>query len=107
MTGAWVEARDRLRAHGVPVTSGMTVRDLADEALPIFGPDAGSRTYAGLSRLAVAVDAALWSPANTTDQVVTQAWAGVGEVVQGLSARPWRSRLRAALDVRSLLGRWQ
>ncbi|GAB3413929.1 transglutaminase TgpA family protein [Flindersiella endophytica] len=107
VTGAWVEARDRLRAHGVPVTSGMTVRDLATAATPIIGPGAGTRTQAGLSRLALAVDAALWSPADPSDQVVSQAWTGVGEVVQGLRARPWRSRLRAALDPRSLLGGWQ
>ena len=28
VVGAWAEARDRLRAHGVAVTAGMTVRDL-------------------------------------------------------------------------------
>ena len=97
--GAWAEARDRLRAHGVSVTAGMTVRDLAASAHGI----AGDRTMDGLDRLARTVDEALWSSDPDTAGLTGRAWTEVRDVVHGLRERPWRSRLRAAFDVRSLL----
>lgn len=100
VVGAWAEVRDRLRAHGVPVTSGMTVRDLAGAA----GPIAGDRTRDGLDKVAGAVDRSLWSDGQ--DQTAApDAWAGVRDVVRGLRSRPFRAQLRAALDIRSLLPR--
>lgn len=94
--GAWAEARDRLRAHGVPVTAGMTVRDLAAGA-GIFGEQS---TVDGLYSLARSVDAALWS--GTAPNVAHEAWAAVRTVRRGLRRRSWRARLRAAINVRVL-----
>ncbi|WP_181777669.1 transglutaminase family protein [Amycolatopsis pittospori] len=94
--GAWAEARDRLRAHGVRVTTGMTVRDLAASA-SVFGE---ASTVDGLHSLARTVDAALWS--GIAPNVAGEAWAAVRSVRKGLRRRPWRSRLRAAVDVRVL-----
>lgn len=96
VVGAWHEARDRLRAHGVPVTAGMTVRDLA-EAVP------DPPVVAGLHTLAQHVDTALWSPAGATLSTVDDSWAAVRAVRRGLAARPFAARLRAALNLRSLL----
>lgn len=37
--GTWAEARDRLRAYGVPITPGMTVRDLGGAVSRPAGDD--------------------------------------------------------------------
>ncbi|SDW25766.1 protein of unknown function [Amycolatopsis xylanica] len=97
--GAWAEARDRLRAHGVPTTAGMTVRDLAGSAGSLTDPS----TVDGLATLAVTVDAALWSGIPATQALADEAWSAVGTVRKGLSRRPIRARLRAAVDARVLL----
>jgi transglutaminase-like putative cysteine protease len=95
VVGAWAEARDRLRAHGVPFTAGMTVRDLAAaSADPAVTP--------GLHALAHTVDVALWSPTGPAPTTADEAWSAVRSVRQGLSKRPWQARLRAALNVRTL-----
>jgi hypothetical protein len=99
VVGAWAEARDRLRAHGVAVTSGMTVRDLAVAAADVTD----DRARAGLSTVARSVDRALWSGAAVSPEVSREAWAGVREVRRGLRSRPWTDRLQAALELRSLL----
>ncbi|WP_051735965.1 transglutaminase family protein [Amycolatopsis rifamycinica] len=91
--GAWAEARDRLRAHGVAVTAGMTVRDLAAAA----GPVADRTAVQGLGALARTVDVALWSGAAPPD-AGGAAWTAVRAVREGLGRRPWRERLRAALN---------
>ncbi len=96
IVGAWAEARDRLRAHGLRVTTGMTVRDLAASAV-VFGE---TSTVDGLHVLARTVDAALWS--GTAPNVASEAWAAVRTVRKGLKRRPRLSRLRAAVDVRAL-----
>ncbi|TDO50638.1 transglutaminase superfamily protein [Kribbella sp. VKM Ac-2527] len=98
VVGAWAEARDRLRAHGVAVTSGMTVRDLALASSDVTD----ARAQAGLGLVARSVDHALWSGAPVSDEVGRQAWAGVREVRRGLRSRPWTDRLQAALELRSL-----
>lgn len=98
VVGAWAEARDRLRAHGVAVTSGMTVRDLAVAAADVID----DRARAGLSNVARSVDHALWSGAVVGPEVSREAWAGVREVRRGLRSRPWTDRLQAALELRSL-----
>jgi transglutaminase-like putative cysteine protease len=104
VAGAWAEARDRLRDHGVAVTTAMTVRDLAAAAAPI----AGQSAVDGLHRLRATVDRALWSAtsgdrADRADR--DEAWAAVRAVRRGLARRGWRARLRAGLDPRSLLPR--
>ncbi|MFK4084079.1 DUF3488 and DUF4129 domain-containing transglutaminase family protein [Kribbella sp. NPDC020789] len=97
VVGAWAEARDRIRAHGIPVTAGMTVRDLAHAAgdLPDVGP--------GLAGVARAVDQALWSGGPATPDTVEQAWTGVHAVRRALRSRPWLDRLQAALELRTLV----
>jgi transglutaminase-like putative cysteine protease len=92
VVGAWAEARDRLRAHGVPITVGMTVRDLAAAAEPL-----GEQVVAGLHRLAYGVDEALWSVAGPDAATVDEAWNAVRLVRRGLARRPLGARLRAAL----------
>jgi transglutaminase-like putative cysteine protease len=99
VVGAWAEARDRLRAHGVPVTAGMTVRDLAHAAREL--PD----TAGGLTSVAQAVDRALWSGGPTTPEVSHQAWSGVHDLRKALRARPWTDRLQASLELRTLFSR--
>ncbi|GIJ48428.1 hypothetical protein Val02_53140 [Virgisporangium aliadipatigenens] len=89
VVGAVEEARDRLRAHGVPVSVGMTPRDLAEVAP---GPPGVAE---GLRRLGRVVDRSLWSGA-LVDDGAPEAWAAVREVRRGLARRGWRSRLRAA-----------
>jgi len=96
VVGAWAEARDQLRAHGVPFTAGMTVRDLAAaSADPAVTP--------GLHALARTVDVALWSPTGPAPTTADEAWSAVRSVREGLSKRPWQARVRAALNVRTLL----
>lgn len=96
VVGAWAEARDRLRAHGVPYNVGMTPRDLATAAGdPLVTP--------GLHSLARAVDLALWSPGGPGPDTAAQAWTAVRAVRGGLAKRPFAARVRAALDPRPLI----
>ncbi|WP_433730163.1 transglutaminaseTgpA domain-containing protein [Actinoplanes sp. CA-051413] len=98
VVGAWEEVRDRLRAYGVPVSTGMTVRDLGTAAAAIT--DAG--TVAEIRRLGVLVDQALWSGAAPVDQHAAQAWSIVRAVRRGLARTGRRRWLRALLDHRGL-----
>ncbi|MFI6678635.1 DUF4129 domain-containing protein [Kribbella sp. NPDC050470] len=99
VVGAWAEARDRLRAHGVPVTAGMTVRDLAHAAREL--PD----TEPGLTHVARAVDHALWSGGPSGPDLSDQAWTGVRDLRKALRSRPWTDRLQASLELRTLFSR--
>ncbi|MEU8223500.1 DUF3488 and transglutaminase-like domain-containing protein [Kribbella sp. NPDC048915] len=99
VVGAWAEARDRLRAYGVPVTAGMTVRDLAEAAKEY------PETAAGLSRVAQAVDYALWAGTAPTAELKEHAWAGVRDLRKALRRQPWGDRLQASLELRTLFGR--
>jgi hypothetical protein len=96
VVGAAAEARDRLRAHGVPCTAGMTVRDLAAQ------PALDEQVVTGLQALARTVDVALWSRSGLAATTVDDAWSAVREVRRGLSRGPLLSRVRAALNVRTL-----
>ncbi|MEU5566811.1 transglutaminaseTgpA domain-containing protein [Micromonospora musae] len=98
VVGAWAEARDRLRAHGVAVTPGMTLRDLAAVTAGV----ANESTVDGLRRLGVLVDRALWSGAGSAGVDGRAAWAALRTVRRGLARRGWRARVRAALDPRGL-----
>ncbi|WP_436501631.1 transglutaminaseTgpA domain-containing protein [Actinokineospora sp. HUAS TT18] len=97
--GAWAEARDRLRAHGVPYRVGMTTRDLAESA----GEVTGERTRLPMVRLAQVLDMALWSGMPTADSAASRAWDEVTVVRGALRSRGWRSRVWAAVEVRSLV----
>ncbi|GGS60114.1 DUF3488 and transglutaminase-like domain-containing protein [Actinokineospora fastidiosa] len=83
--GAWLEARDLIRACGVPTTPGMTVRDLARTA-----PD--QSLVDALHELAAIVDEALWS--GRPGEHTARAWAVVRRIRRGL---PAPARMRAAL----------
>ncbi|MDA3647186.1 transglutaminase-like domain-containing protein [Saccharopolyspora indica] len=96
--GAWEEVRDRLRAHGVAVSAGMTVRDLAAAA----GRITDQTTVDGIHRLGGTVDLVLWSGAAGDPGSGDAAWAAVRNVRAGLARRGFRARLRAALDPRTL-----
>ncbi|AXB47455.1 transglutaminase TgpA family protein [Amycolatopsis albispora] len=98
VAGAWAEVRDRLRAHRVPVTSGMTVHELAEATARVADPS----TVEGVRVLARTVDAALWSGAPPSPEMADWAWRAEAVVRKGLSRRPLRERLRAALDPRGL-----
>jgi hypothetical protein len=99
IVGAWEEVRDRLRAHGLAVSAGMTLRDLADAAASM----SDERTQDGLRRLGATVDLALWSEASAEKELAPQAWSAVRDVRRGLAARGWRARVRAAVEPRTLL----
>ncbi|OLR95289.1 transglutaminase-like domain-containing protein [Actinokineospora bangkokensis] len=101
VVGAWAEARDRLGAHGVAWSRGMTVRDLVGASAGVGGP--GVET--GLRALADAVDRALWSGEGVGAGVVDEAWGAVRDVRKGLARRPLWARVRAATSVWGVLGR--
>ena len=97
--GAWAEARDRLRAHGVPYRIGMTPRDLAEAA----GASVGEPAREPIVRLGRVLDLALWSGVPVGSSAVRRAWDEVRSVRKGLAGRPFGTRLRAAVDPRTLL----
>ncbi len=96
--GAWLEARDRLREHRVPVTAGMTPLEVAAAAATAGLPV----TADGMRRLASTVDFAMWSGVTPGAQARDDAWAAVRAVRRGLRARGFVARLRAAVDPRTL-----
>lgn len=95
--GAWQEVRDRLREHRVPVSDGMTARDLAAVAHP--------STADGLLALGAVMDQALWSGAAPDERFRAEAWTAVRAVRRGLARRGLRGRLVAVYDPRGLLRR--
>jgi len=92
VVAAWWEARDLLRAHGVPVTPGMTARDLAAVS--------EGAVVDCLDRLADGLDAAVWSGAGADDRAVAAAWGAVRGIRGALARRPVAARLRAVFAVR-------
>jgi transglutaminase-like putative cysteine protease len=96
VVGAWWEARDLLRDHGVPVRAGMTVRDLRGTS-PML-----REARVELDGLARCVDYTLWSGLRAEPTHVEQAWSGVAAVSRVLAGRPWHARLRAKLNPRGL-----
>lgn len=97
--GAWAEARDLLLAHRVPYRIGMTPRDLAESA----GSALGERLEKPMIGLAEVLDTTLWSRIPAADGAVRHAWDAVRDVRRGLAGRSLRTRLRAALELRTLL----
>lgn len=92
VVGAWFEARDLLRAHGTPVTPGMTARDLATKC-------EGS-VVDSLFRLAVLLDTALWSGITVDRGAVVAAWSAVEDIRAALADRPLSARIRAVFTIR-------
>ncbi|MGH3240789.1 MAG: hypothetical protein ACRDNL_10430, partial [Spirillospora sp.] len=99
--GAWEEVRDQLRAYGVPVVAGMTVRDLTAEVARARTAD--PPTVTALNNLAAAVDVALWAGNIPGKQVSRQAWTAVRAVRLGLARQGFWPRLRAVLNPRPLI----
>ncbi|AGZ43900.1 transglutaminase-like domain-containing protein [Actinoplanes friuliensis] len=98
VVGAWEEIRDRLRAYGVTVSAGMTVRDLAAAAGPVT--DIGTVTE--IRRLAPIVDEVLWSGAAPPEERIGEAWSLVRTVRRGLARSGGRRRWWAWIDHRGL-----
>lgn len=97
VVGAWLEARDRLRDHGVPVRAAMTVRDLGSPAAPVLNGSGGE-----LERLARCVDEALWSGQEPQAQLADEAWAATKSIERVLGARSISDRAWAAVRLDSL-----
>ncbi|MEV6639612.1 transglutaminaseTgpA domain-containing protein [Amycolatopsis sp. NPDC051371] len=98
VVAAWKEARDVLRAYGFATPRGATVRDLV-RALPATVDTSVAEGLVWLARL---VDIALWSGDGADHRTGEQAWSAVRAIRKGLTGTPWRARVRAAFDVRSL-----
>ena len=94
VVAAWREARDLLRARGVAVPPGATVRDLA----ALIPSTVDSPVREGLEWLARQVDVALWSGAATdasasiTRTAKPRRWARRRSRSSRRDARPPRSR---------------
>jgi protein-glutamine gamma-glutamyltransferase len=99
VVGAWQEVRDRLSEHGAAVGPVLTPRDVAVGVDPLLGGAAAGQ----LRRLGHCLDLALWSGDAVPAAVVAEAWSACDAIRRGLRRRPWRARLRAAVDVGSLL----
>lgn len=98
VVGAWLDTRDRLRAHGVPARPGMTVRDVAEPARTVLNGSSGE-----LERLARCVDSALWSGGQDVPPAVAdEAWSAASSIRRALAHRPLPERVRAAVGVRGL-----
>ncbi len=96
---AWLEARDGLRDHGVPVALDMTVRDVAVAAGTVVP---SRQTVHALRRLGALVDTALWSGLPVGRGAVDDAWQVTGAVRHDLAGRSIVARLVGALALRSL-----
>src|SRR5205807_1082831 len=90
VVAACQEASDRLRANGVPVRVGMTVRELAISA----GPHVPRVVLGAVRQLADVADLALWSGFGAGRP--EPAWAAVDAIRGGLRTMPLGARLRAA-----------
>jgi protein-glutamine gamma-glutamyltransferase len=77
----------------------MTVRDLAHAARELPG------TEPALTRVARAVDHALWSGTPADSDLSQQAWTGVRDLRKALRSRPRLDRVQASLELRTLFTR--
>ncbi|MET9269361.1 DUF3488 and transglutaminase-like domain-containing protein [Kribbella sp. NPDC003557] len=93
--GAWAEARDLLRDHGLRVTPAATARDLARDS---DGPVSQAMTL-----LAGCLDRALWS-GQDSDPDREFAWSAVRKAQRGLAEGRLSERVRTTFSVRSLIG---
>lgn len=98
VVSAWLETRDRLRDHGIPIERGMTVRDVA---VASHGMISRSAQHA-VEQLGSLVDAALWSGHAVSGRGIDIAWQACDIVRHSLADRPMVERLSAAVGVRGL-----
>lgn len=97
VVGAWLEARDLLRDHGVPVRAAMTVRDLDRPAAAVL-----NGSHRELERLARCVDEALWSGTEPQAPLADQAWDATAAIERAVSELPVSDRAWAAVRLDSL-----
>lgn len=93
VVGAWLQARDTLRDHGVRYCPGMTVRDLRRPAESVL-----SGTANELEQLARCLDMSLWSGRGTDKKTAATAWAATAQIERVLAQRPASDRARAAIN---------
>jgi transglutaminase-like putative cysteine protease len=97
--GAWRDTADRLVEHGVRVPASMTAREVADHAEQRLGTSAGA-----VAVLAPLVTAAVFCPAEPTDDEVRTAWQLNSRLRRELrQGRGWWRSARAWFDPRPLL----
>jgi transglutaminase-like putative cysteine protease len=93
--GAWAEARDLLRDHGIRVTPAATARDLARES--------DGAVSQAMTLLAGCLDRALWS-GQDADPDREFAWSAVRKARRGLAEGRLSQRIRTTFSARSLIG---
>jgi transglutaminase-like putative cysteine protease len=94
--GAWFEARDRMRSHGVKINRAASVTEAAESS-----PELSS----SLSRLAPIVDVALYAPDEPDQDAVDEAWQAEESLASQLSEGSSAAlRARAVFDPRPLVG---
>lgn len=93
--GAWAEARDLLRDHGMRVTPAATARDLAR--------DSEGAVSQAMTLLAGCLDRALWS-GQDSDPDREFAWSAVRKAQRGLADGRLSERIRTTFSARSLIG---
>jgi transglutaminase-like putative cysteine protease len=97
--GAWRDTTDRLVEHGVQVPASMTAREVADHAEQRLGTPAGA-----VAVLAPLVTAAVFCPAEPTEDEVRTAWQLNSRLRRELrQGRGWWRSARAWFDPRPLL----
>jgi transglutaminase-like putative cysteine protease len=97
--GAWRDTTDRLVEHGVRVPASMTAREVADRAEQRLGTSAGA-----VAVLAPLVTAAVFGPAEPTEDEVRTAWQLNSRLRRELrQGRGWWRSARAWFDPRPLL----
>jgi hypothetical protein len=101
VVGAWLEARDRLRAYGAPVSHAMTV----DEAARLCHDTVGSEAAARVAEFGPVVNGALYAPFEPSEQEALAAWQAEASLRVLLRAQSsMRRRLLAAGDPRPFIG---
>lgn len=100
--GAWTEAGDRLRSHGIGVERSMTVAELAQRCGTTADPSVAAHVWV----FAPLVDLALFAPEEPPGSVAESAWDAEARLTETLRERsPKLDRIRVALDPRPLVSR--
>ncbi len=100
--GAWLETRERLMSLGLPADRAFSLMDTAEELdlrdlSPVGNP---------VAAMAGVVDQALYSTAAPSSDAAALAWTNADEAVKAARrSQSARTRLKAAVDPRSLVSR--
>jgi transglutaminase-like putative cysteine protease len=99
VVGAWREARERLRLHGVRLTRSMTIDEIVVETRNSMGDDVANR----VQTFGPILNTSLYSPSEPDEDAVASAWDAEGSMRALLNENASvRQRLLVALDPRSL-----